>query len=355
MNNKKEILERIKNSIVALEKEDQDEFDLITAVFSISHETTNLLGTMCGGEKIKGWKDGDDPSFYRFASKLKIGLELQRDYLNSISGQLILERDIVSQKITDCQVRINSLLEQEKTILKEVDSLIQKEDELKEKNKRVDALFNKKNELEDIEKKLSGIDLKKLEAKVVKLEKKKTDLENKYRPLLNQKEALQNTITELSAEMQNITGALTRFETAKGEEVQRLTENIPQWIEKIKQRRMAREGKDREYMAKLEEEAGELRETEKMIQEHLNKSKELVALAMDKREILRTHFEANKTIDHRFSRSLSHMSLPQMQGDLSRLTETVEKELVRFDVVLGELHKRIQEIAAEFKPVGIGG
>ncbi len=90
---------------------------------------------MCGGEKIKGWKDGDDPSFYRFASKLKIGLELQRDYLNSISGQLILERDIVSQKIKAYQERINSLLEQEGIILEEAGSLMQKEDELKEKNK----------------------------------------------------------------------------------------------------------------------------------------------------------------------------------------------------------------------------
>lgn len=350
MNRKMEIVKQIKNGIAILEREGNDEFDIVTAVFSILHETTNLMGTICDKEKIKVWKDLDDPSFYRFASKLKLGLELQRDYLNTISDQLILEGDIVSQKIAVCHEQINSLLEQERTILKEVSPLIEKENELREARRRVDMLLSKKNELEGIEKKLSGIDIKALKRQVAEKEKIRDDLENRYKPLLEKKETLQNSLTDLNEAINSISEELTRLETAYGEEARRLTENIPQWIEKIKNRQIIREEKDKEYIARLEKEAERLRETEKKLQEHLNKSNEFVSLAMTNWEIMRRHFEANKTIGSRFSKSLT-----DIQDNLSGITDAVEKELTNFDESLRVMQKRIQEIASEFKPIGIGG
>jgi len=350
MNEKTEIIRRIKDSLTLFEKEVHDEYDLITSAFSVWHNTTDLIRTLWDKKKIEDWKNEDDPSFYRFCSKLKMALELQRDYLNTISDQLALEGDEVSQKIKACEEQINSLLEQERTIFKEVSPLIEREDDLRETSNRLDILLRKRKELEGIEKKLSGIDIGKLETEVAKQEKRKDSLMKKYKPLLERKQTLQSSLTELKEAISNISAEIVQLETAYGEEANRLTESIPQWIDNIKNRRVKREEKGKELMESLAEETEELKKTERDLQEHINKINEFASFAMTNQEILRTHFDANKAIGSRFS-----VSLPDIQDDLSNITDTIENELTRFDELLRTAQKRIQEIASEFKPIGIGG
>lgn len=349
MNNKSEIIKQIKNGIASLETGGQD-FDMITAVFLILHQTINLLWIICSKEKVQGWKEMDDPSFYRFASQLKKGLELQCDYLNTISSKFSIEGDIIAQKITAYQNQINSLLEQEKTILKEAFTLIDKEDELRESSRRVNILLSKKNELETIHNMLSGIDIKALEAEVSEKEKIKDELENKYKPIIERKKALQNSIAELEEALKNISTEIVHLETVSGEAAIKITENIPQWLERIKSRNLVRKEKEIEYIAQLEKEVEELKETESKIQEHLKKSHEVVSLAMTNQEILSIHFEANKTIGRRFLKSL-----PDIQDELSHITDAVKKELTSFDRLLSNYKTRLEEIASQFKPIGIAG
>ncbi|MCW3488689.1 hypothetical protein [Dethiobacter alkaliphilus] len=356
MKNKQKYLEGIKKNLVTLEKENRDEFDMITAVFSILYEATGMLGHMYDEKKVKEWKQKDDPSFYRFASTLKTGLELQWDYLNSISRHLVSEGDIVSQKVAAYQEKMKSLLKREKNILKEAGSVIKKEDELQEANKRVEALLNKKMELEEIEKKLANLDIREIEGEIARKEKVKADLEDRYRPLLNKQKDLENSITEISNAMENISVILSQLEAVSGKESRRLAENLPQWIDVIQKRQIAREEKEKEYMNELLMEAERLQETEKKIQEHLEKMNKFVALAMDNREILRTHFEANKTLNSRIFRSLKSlgdMSLAEIQENLSAAMDGIEKDLDRFDASLKEMHMRIQEIATSIKPMGV--
>ena len=114
MNNKGELIEKIKFSLDVLDEasRDEQEFDKITAVFSIFHGIINLLKVMWDKEKIKAWKEDDDHRFYRFVSMLKMGLELQNNYLHSVSDQLIIQGNILSKKIIACQDEIEGLGEE---------------------------------------------------------------------------------------------------------------------------------------------------------------------------------------------------------------------------------------------------
>jgi len=350
MNHKQVVLKNIKNSLTILEKGNQEEFDIITAIFTILHEATSLLGVMYDLEKIKTWKHQDDPAFYRFVSKVKTGLEIQMEYLNSISDQLIFEENIVSQKIMAYQMQINTYLKDEKFIIEEVKGLIDKEAELTEAGRRIDALLAQKEELQGIANKIATINTKELEADIAKKEKKKSDFENRLKPLLDKNKDLDSSIMELSEAFRNLSAELARLETAHGEEAQKITENIPKWIAAIKKRLTAREQKNIEYMERLKKEAEELRETEIKIQEQLEKCNEFVLLAMGNAETLRIHFKANREIGGRFA-----SSLPDMQESLSRTTSTIEKELSDFDQSLAKMQKRIEEITASFRPMRIGG
>lgn len=346
---KDELLEKIKASVTALGQRDQDDFDSLQSSLAILHAVANLLRLLYDNGKIKQWKSQDDPAFYRFASKLKVGLELQRDYLNSISDSLISDDDIVSKKIMSCQEQINSILEKEKSILKKIAPLLEKEHELNENKKRLDLLLEKQRNFEEIEQKLSGINLQDLTAEVEEKEKGKTKLEVEYQPLLEKRDSLVKEVNDFREAVQNLTRELDGLEEAYGEDAAKLAENIPKWIQTIKNRKVARKQKDKKYITDLEREAEELKKVENQLQEHIQKFKKFASLSTANDEILRVHFESNKTLGDRFSKSL-----PDIKYDLAQLTEAIEKQLKNFDETLMHMQKRIEEAAAEFKPIGLG-
>lgn len=348
MNESVELIKRLKDSVAVLANEGCEEYDLITGVFSMWHETTSLIRKLWGSGEIEGWKNQDDPSFYRFCSMLKIGLELEKDYLSSISDQLMLEGDPVSQKIEACRGRIDSLLVKESTALRQAASLLAKEDELREISNRVDALSRRIGELKRIERKLSRIDARQLEVEVARKEQQREDLERLYKPLLEKRDDLNSSIAELNEAVDNLSAEIACLEAASGDAALRMMQSIPQWIEMITNRRTQRAEKEEEEMQMLAREAEELMEVESRIQEHIARTNEFISLTITNREVLETHFEANKTIGSKFARSL-----PDIQEDLSTMTDAVERELTRFDELLTSAQKRIDEIVSGFRPMGI--
>jgi|GEM_PF-5568566 len=353
MNSKQEILERVKRYMAVMEKENPDEFDMLTAMFAVLHETNALVGAICTNAKIKEWREKDDPSFYRFASLLKQGLEQQRDYLDSVSDQLPLEGDIVAQKIAAARERINVLsveLGKTQPILNEAETLLAQQAELSAKKALVDALVHKKTEIAALTKEYMLIDLEKLQAEVAQKEKELTDLKKKCAPLQTKQAKLQKEVDELCAAQLNLDTELARLTDAYGDKALEITGKIPCWIEQIKERRLKRQAKTAEYERELAKAAAELFETEKEIHLLLEKINQQLSAAMDAKEILTTHFEANQRISADFSGSLSGIN-----NELLNLQAAIDRELHRFDALLSTAHRQIQTIAAACKPGGIGG
>jgi len=349
MGEKSELLNKIRVNLTALERQDKDEFDSVANSLSLLQLTVDLLTVLYDNKKIKEWKERDDPAFYRFASKLKVGLELQRDYLSTISDILVSNDDAVAQKIIACKEQINSVVEKENSILREIEPLLEKENELSSNQERLDSLLDKQRALKKIEKKLSEINLDELSAEVQEMEKAKAELEAEYQPLLDKRQILTEEVTGLRGTVQNLSGEINQLEGAFGEDVIKLAETIPKWIQQIKVRKAIREEKLSKYVAKLEKESEELKKVENQLQEHIQKINEFVSLCMTNQEIFRVHFQSNKALSNRFSKSL-----PDMNHELIKLNETTKKELKKFDESLSRMQRKNEEISTDFKPIHLG-
>jgi len=123
-----DILNKMKNAIAALEGEQEDEFDTVADSMSLLNDAAAFLTLMYEPHKLRKLKNNDDPAFDRFASKLKIALKSELDYLDSISSLFIADssdNDAISRKIISYQQEITEILEkQEKVINIEYQSLL---------------------------------------------------------------------------------------------------------------------------------------------------------------------------------------------------------------------------------------
>ncbi|MEI6155477.1 MAG: hypothetical protein WCQ90_15475, partial [Deltaproteobacteria bacterium] len=160
MNNIDNITQRIGEALAKLVRHETDEYDTIARVFPILYEMLNLVGILYDAPTLQAWKQADEnhPSYGRFASQLKKYLERQREYLDSISGILLLEETINAKKIAACREQINALLESENSLLKDLEPLLEKESELRQQSQIVGNLLRQKEELFEIERKISGVD-----------------------------------------------------------------------------------------------------------------------------------------------------------------------------------------------------
>lgn len=342
-------------NLAILEREAEDEHNLIKVLFFIVNDVTNLVKRKCDPEKIRQWREQENLLFLRFASSLKIALEQQRDYLDTVSDQLLSDGDIVAQKIAAAQKKIQSLLDEERTIMSGAGELLAQEDELRATRDRVAARLARKDELAAIKSRLAGIDVEKLQTEVAQLEKEVADFERGRQPLLTRQSELRESSAELRLAIEHLNKELARLEKTYGEEAQKISEHILQWIEKIRARRLKREEKATAYEEKLEKEAAELHAIEKKIWQHLKQINEFSARAMDNKKILENHFGSNKEIGHRFSGSLDgkKRALSDLTEKIAHLTEKIAQELGHFDDLLSKMHTEIQEIAAACKPRGI--
>jgi DNA repair exonuclease SbcCD ATPase subunit len=347
---KEEMLNKIKLNLPVLERENPEEFDLITALFNILHQTNDLLGTVCNRERINEWKEQEDPSFYRFASLLKKGLMQQNSYLDTILNQLTMENDAIAQKIAMAKEQLSLLLEHEQALFNEAEAIFEQQVELRQKKAQVDALQSRKDELADLKKKYSRINIKKLQIDIEQKETLLAELTNKCAPLLKKQEELQNATTELIVAERNLDSELGRLENVYCEKSREITEKLPDWIEKIKKRRVERKQKADAYELELVKELAELDETEKVIKQRLEELNRIYSLAADNRDVCTIHFAANRKISGNFSASFS-----EVESKLSDLLAAVDRKLEDFDVLLKNAQQKHQEIAAACKPIGIGG
>jgi hypothetical protein len=345
-----EIIAQINSDLTMLENnEGQDDFGTVLTLFSIVNGANNLLKVVCDDKKLSDWKNKDDASFYRFASQLKIALENQREYFTSISGQLLVTEDVVSRKITDCLRQIDLLLDKEQSILNNAADILTKENELREVNARVSSLLEKKKDLLAIEGKISKIDIKKLEKELGGKAKIIAEYEEKYKPILNENEVLQKKIGELAEAVDNIDSDIKGLQDAYGKEIQVMIARIPTWIETIKERVTLRKKKEKVIVNKLEEEVQALIETEKKIQEYLERMKEVETMAVKNLELLRAHFTTNKALGNVFSISSS-----DLQEEFKVINADIEEKLGYYDIFLTKLAKEKQKIALSNKPLKIG-
>ncbi len=349
MTTKRELLDSIKSYLASLERDDQEDYDSVTCALSIFKENMDLLSIIFNTEKIKTWRDLADPSYDRFTSKLKMALDKQREYMQSIKETLVVkDDDIILKKIADCQQEIDNVKYQEKSVLIAIQPLIEKEDELKLSNEKLNSLIDRKKELEGIEEKLSGVNMAKLEQEVLDLEKLMADYENKYKPLAEKLDALKKDVEETRSAMREISRKIDVLDGADSELAIRVLESIPAWIQKIKSRKSIREEKNRNYIEALETEVLELQKVESQIKENIDKINEFVSAAMTNQEIMRIHYESNKVLGGRFSKSLI-----DLKNDITVMAEQIEKDLNSFDDNLKQMQKRIQDVAMQYVQIGL--
>lgn len=334
------LFENISTALAALEQENQDEFDAVAIAFSIFQDAASLLSRMYEAPRLAQWKQADNPAFDRFASKLKNALEFQRDYLYSVSHLFEPDTDAISQKIAGCQREINALLEKQAAVCKDGERLFEKEKELKAAKDHLDQLLQRKKELEEAEKQLSAYDPERLNAEINSLEKKISELEARYHPLVEKKEKLEPKYEELARAVRNLEQGIKQLEAAYGEESLKLAREIPEWTAVIRQKTASREEKDKKYILELAEEAETYKAAETRVQEHLRQMTQFAESAAALQDVFHAHFEADRQLGGRFSKSLS-----REKETLSRTAESIETELREFDEMLKELHREIEKVA----------
>ncbi len=344
----KETFRQIKNDLSALEnQEDGNDFDTVPLFFSLLQNSLSLLNRMYSPDSLKQWKKQENPVFDRFRSRLKNMLEYQRDYLASLP--ISPDEDVISKKIAACQTEIESVLEKENSVRKESQHLFSKEKDLQEQKQWLAELLRKKTDLEQAEKELSGFDLKKLEKEIAAGEEKRNRFQEKYDPLIRRKQVLEKETGELEENLRNVKDAMDNLEQAYGEDALTISENLPLWVEKLRQRIRERSEKDEKYIREMEQEAEELKKTEARLQEHLRQINETAQSNAQYQEILQLHFAS----DVQLGKTLSS-SLGQMQKETEKLTGEIEESLKKYDEMLRQMRQRIGEVTSEIHPLGLG-
>lgn len=337
-----EIIAKIKADIETLEGSDLDEFDMVDGVTAILVDAVDLIQQRYDHPRLKALQDDEDPAFDRFASRMKNSLETQQNYLSSLSELFTTEPDLVSEKLTKAQGKINKIIKDERLLFQQSSALFEKEEEIRTRKKRLDALLAKKTELEAIQKRLAKHDVNALSREVETIAENNQKTQAELVPLRERRERLQSEYETLQEAMDNLRSSMERLEDAHGTQAAEITRQLPQWIDALKARADERERKDQQYVQELEQETRRLEAVETRLQERLQDIERFIDAAETGEDILRAHFEANSGIGERFSQSL-----PQRREEIEIFQTDIANQLRQFDALLREMQARLEEIAVE--------
>lgn len=346
------IKNRIHEALEKLEDGNTNDFDRTTAVLTLFNDSLQLIYEHFPADKFEEWKNKDETEayFFRFSSLLKQSLEKERNYLESILSVLSIPDDIVSQKIADYSDRIFKMMEEEKSVLTKGKPLFEKESELQEQLRRLNELKSKIQELEGIEQELSKYNLKALAEEAKKLEQAKIELEKKAKPLRETVDTIKAEYSEMQKDFDDLVSLHNHLVSVSGSEAVQASDRLLACIERIRQRKIVREGKPSVYLKELESEITELKSIEQQIAERLKQLDEISSALTTNRDILSLHFKSNNELGERFGKTL--------RDDIEHLNTlygSIKDMLSNYDADLKKLHERIQQINAEFRPIGIGG
>ncbi len=358
MSQNREIIAKIKADIEALEGSDPDnsdmdnsnpdEFDMVDGVTAILGDAVELIRQRYDHPRLKALHDDEDPAFDRFASRMKSSLEAQQKYLSSLSELFTTDSNLVSEKLTAAQGRIDEIIKDEGLLFQQSSALFEKEEEIRSRKQQLDALLAKKTELEAIQRRLSKHDIDALSREVETIAENKRKREAELAPLQERRERLRSEYEELQEAVNNLRANIERLDDAHGTQAAEISRQLPQWIDVLRTRSDKRERKDQGYVQELEQETRRLEAVETRLQEHLQDIERYIDAAETGEEMLRAHFEANSGLGERFSHSL-----PQRREEIEIFRTDIAKQLRQFDNLLREMQARLEEIEAERTQISI--
>ncbi len=347
MTERAEILAALKADIAELET-GQDEFDEVGSVFSLFQHVLALLPSSYDIDRLRGWRDLDDPAFDRFASKLKTTLEAQREYLDGIAGVLEIEGDLVADKIAARRTEIDQLLARKETVLAQGAEVFAAESEIRAQSARLDELTSRRAALSEMAETLSGHDLDALASEVDSLEAEVRRLEADRGPLAEKTDRLKADRQSLREALRGLERDMAGLKDAYGREAAELARRIPEWVETLSARTAGREAKAEGYVEELSDAARAYEAAETRLQDHLKEIRDYTAAIDQRREILRIHFNADREIGGRFAESL-----PEMRDELEGLASRIDADLTRLDETLARMQEQIEAVAKEIVPLAL--
>lgn len=344
----RDLRRRMGDTLALLEREETPAFDAVALGFSMLQDVLTLISGRYGPAVMAGWRRDDDPALGRYLSKLKFFLAFQKEYLASLSDVLFVEDDRLSEKIAACRDDIDALTEKENTLFRQGEALQAAEIELKERQARVDGLLRQAADLEALKAKLAAHDPAELAETVRALEAETAALQSSSGELVARKERLEADLAALREAARGLANDAARLENAGAREAAQLTARMPEWIEKLQSRRLDREQKAAEYSRALAAEAEKLTAVEAEIQELLTRINAHADAAAEMRDILETHFNADRELTRSFSRSLAGA-----ETEVDRFAAEIQTGLANFDAALKSMHQRIETVAAQVTKIRI--
>ena len=347
MTERAEILAALKADIAELET-GPDEFDEVGSVFSLFQHVLALLPSSYDGDRLRGWRDLDDPAFDRFASKLKTTLEDQREYLDGIAGVLEIEGDVVADKIAARRAEIDQLLARKETVLAQGAELFAAESEIRARTARLDELTSRRTALSEMAEALAGRDLNGLASEVDALEADVRRLEADRGPMAEKAARLEADRQSLREALRGLERDMAGLKDAYGREAAELARRVPEWVETLRVRTAEREAKVEGYVGELSDAARAYQDAETRLQDHLKEIRDYTAAIDQRREVLRIHFNADREIGVRFAESL-----PEMREEVEGLVSRIEADLTRLDETLARMREQIEAVENEIVPLGL--
>lgn len=341
-------IERIAKTLSLSSRTDLDDFDRAGLAGDLLREVLALTAERFAAERLAKLKRVEDPALARFASGLKRFLEAQKAYLGSLSDTLLAPDDAVLARIWDLRAATEAMAAQEKTLLRESEALLSAEESLSAQETRLDALISKKAALEAARDRVAAVDIHALEAEVGDLEAAQKQLAARHAPLMDRKQALEAERDRLREAALGLESDLDGLEGAYGQALMEMTARLPVWVARVRERRMAREDRRMAYLAELESETSRLAEVESELRGCLKRITDAGERHAGMKDILETHFQANRELASSFARSLTGMD-----AETGRVVADIADDLKRLDGLLADQLGRIRETDAAVQKMGL--
>lgn len=343
------IRQSIRSALDRIENVQYDnDYDRVAIVLSMAKDMISLVQTLCSVKKIRVWNTSDENTFDRFSAYLYKYLQDQAVYLEAISPEMLVDSNLLRNKLQDVLDRVAQVRQQKESILTEGEPLFAQMETLETRQQEVRKLLEEKKRLEIINDELSGIDVDQLRADVQKMEAAKLLLENEISPLEERIIALEAEIVVRRDVQQHIAETVNWLEKSKIAEVAQYVEKLTGWFDRLKSKHFDIQGKVDKLEADLQIEAEKLKTAANQFQENIRKSNMFSDKAYTCQEALKEHFRANQNIGESFANSL-----PGIQEQIEQLHLTLENNLSQSDQAL-ELHqKKIEAANEKIKPLSL--
>jgi|GEM_PF-5196356 len=331
------IIQSIRKSLDRLENDEYGtDYDRVAIALTLAKELVGLIQSLFGADKIRKWKESEESTFDRFSAYLYKFFLSQDEYLSRMAPELMVESNILKEKLNTIMSRIEDVRNRTDSILKTGQPLFSQAEILEASQVELAKLTERKEHLEAISSKLSAIDMDAIRDDILKKEQVVQELELEYHPLIERKTRLEADTSRIRESIGEITGLIDGMEKARLAEITGYVEKMSFWFVGIQNIHCGIQEKIQKLESELKHEAEKLTDATNQFQEKLKQINEFSDRAYACQEALKEHFTANRQIESDLG-----FSLADRQGQIERLHVDIHKSLNQSDEAFTALLKQL--------------